>query len=443
MLGHIVEFFNVVTFSYLIVFITSLMLSALFSGYEAAIYAVLNSFENSGSDTTLKSDKGFFSYIYGSPRELLVTLLTGNIAANSTVAITGIVITKLSIDFFTLSTTSTYIVAFITILITILVFSESIPRAIAIQNPVRFTQRYYYLVRVFQFLFYPIAKVLAKSAIVLENRLPKSLNIISSDDIIDFTEENETNKSFDGEEREIFENVVEFRHTVVKEIMTSRVNISAVSTEDALGDVIELIKEKKLSRLPLYTNNLDSIVGIIYAKDLLPYLKTEFQNITINWKTIARKALFVPTTKRLDDLLSDFKREKSHIAIVVDEYGGTEGIITLDDLLEEIIGDIADETSDLHNLYTIVNENEYLFDAQIDLDDIEEILDVDLTTDEDEYETLGGLIYHLIEKIPETGEKVTYKNLELTVSVVENNRIKKVKVVKLLNDESQKIYETD
>jgi CBS domain containing-hemolysin-like protein len=198
---------------------------------------------------------------------------------------------------------------------------------------------------------------------------------------------------------------------------------------NSLDEVLSVIREKGLSRMPLYGNDLDNILGIIHSKDVLPYINSDVERTTINWRTIARKALFIPSTKKLDDLLRDFQQEKTHIAIVVDEYGGTEGLITLDDILEEIVGDISDEYDETEErLYTKFKSGVYVFDAKIDLDDMEEILDCELTSNEDDFETLGGLVYHLTERIPTVGERVYYQNLELTVHSVLNNRVRKLRV---------------
>jgi len=252
-------------------------------------------------------------------------------------------------------------------------------------------------------------------------------------------EVSEMEGSIKSDEREIIENVIEFGTTSVREIMTSRVNIVAVSTENSLNEVLALIREKGLSRMPLYENDLDNILGIIYSKDVLPYINSDIERTTINWRTIARKALFIPATKKLDDLLRDFQQEKTHIAIVVDEYGGTEGLITLDDILEEIVGDISDEYGESEEqLYTQFKNGVYVFDAKIDLDDMEEILEIELTADDDDFETLGGLVYHLTERIPNVGERVYYKGLELTIHSVQNNRVRKLRVKLNEDDAKQK-----
>lgn len=210
--------------------------------------------------------------------------------------------------------------------------------------------------------------------------------------------------------------------------MTSRVNVIGVSVTDSLSDVLTLIKQEGYSRMPLYENDLDTILGVIYAKDVLPFLGQVGKTPAFNWKTICRKALYVPQTKKLDDLLRDFQQEKTHLAVVVDEYGGTEGIVTMDDILEEIVGDIIDEEGEDDDMYTRFKSGIYIFDAQIDLDDMEDILECELTSEDDEFETLGGLIYHTTENLPTVGERIIFNNLELTVHSVQNNRIKKVRV---------------
>jgi CBS domain containing-hemolysin-like protein len=246
----------------------------------------------------------------------------------------------------------------------------------------------------------------------------------------------ETRSTGDQVHRDV-ENVIGFGNITVREIMTSRVNIVAVSIGDSLQDVLTKIRENGLSRMPLVDNDLDNILGVLYAKDVLPYLHSEEEEPSLNWKTISRKALFIPATKKLDDLLRDFQQEKTHIAIVVDEYGGTEGIVTMDDILEEIVGDITDDNGEEETLYTRFKSGIYIFDAKIDLDDMEDVLNCEITTEEDEYETLGGLIYHLTENLPMVRERMTFKNLEMTVHSVKNNRIKKVRVKVEEREEAQ------
>jgi CBS domain containing-hemolysin-like protein len=275
----------------------------------------------------------------------------------------------------------------------------------------------------------PLASLIANSTLSLEERLPKPNSKMTSEDIMTMAEVSEEEGSIRRDEREIIENVIEFGNISVREIMTSRVNIVAISTTDSLDEVLTRIRQKGLSRMPIYENDLDNILGIIHSKDVLPYINSDIERTTINWRTIARKALFIPSTKKLDDLLRDFQQEKTHIAIVVDEYGGTEGLITLDDILEEIVGDISDEYDGAEEqLFTRFRSGVYVFDAKIDLDDMEDVLDCKITSEEDDFETLGGLMYNLTERIPNVGERVYYRNIEFTIHSVQNNRVRKVRV---------------
>ncbi|MDY6994622.1 MAG: hemolysin family protein [Pseudomonadota bacterium] len=312
---------------------------------------------------------------------------------------------------------------------TILILSEITPKIIAINNPLKVSRALSRFIYTFFILLKPLSKIIADSTQILEQKIPRPSNRMTSDDIKTMAEVSEQEGSIRSDEREIIENVIEFGTTSVREIMTSRTDIVAISADQTLDDALSMIREKGLSRMPLYENDLDNILGVIHSKDVLPYIHSDVERISINWRTIARKPLFIPATKRLDDLLRDFQQEKTHIAIVVDEYGGTEGIVTLDDILEEIIGDISDEYSDDEDqLFTRFKSGVYIFDAKIDLDDMEEILECEITTPEDDFETLGGLVYHLTERIPNVGERVYYQGLELTVHSVQNNRVRKLRI---------------
>lgn len=411
------------------IMVLGLLLSALYSGSEVAFFSLVNNMDQlNRTEKYSKADSRTVKMLE-KPRRLLATILIGNTFANIVSSVLAAVITGKIAAFYGLPSTIVYAVEVVVLTFTILILSEITPKVIAINNPLKVSRRVNLFIYSNFVLLTPVSKLIAESTMVLERALPRPSNRMTSEDIKTMAEVSEQEGSIHGDEREIIENVIEFGNISVREIMTSRVNIVAVSVDNTLPDVISLIREKGLSRMPLYENDLDSIIGVIYAKDVLPYINSEMEDSIINWKTIARKALFIPATKKLDDLLRDFQHEKTHIAIVVDEYGGTEGIVTLDDILEEIVGDIVDEYGDIEEkLYTRFKSGVYVFDAKIDLDDLDEILDVNVASADDEFETLGGLVYHLTERIPNVGERMPYKNLELTVHSVENNRVKKVRV---------------
>ena len=405
-----------------------LAFSAVFSGSEVALFSLANRMGDLKQDETLGSADDRIIKMLEKPRRLLATILNGNTFANIIASVLAAVITGDIVEAFGLSEVIVFSIEVIVLTFMILILSEITPKIIAINNPMKVSRGNSAFIYVLFILLKPFAKLIADSTISLERYLPKPASKMTSEDIRTMAEVSEQEGSIKEDEREIIENVIGFGNITVREIMTSRVNIVAVALDESLQEVLSKIRENGLSRMPLFENDLDNIVGVLYAKDVLPYLNADEKEPSLNWKTVSRKALFIPATKKLDDLLRDFQQEKTHIAIVVDEYGGTEGIVTMDDILEEIVGDITDDSGEEETLYTRFKSGIYIFDAKIDLDDMEEILESEVTSEEDEFETLGGLIYHLTESLPVVGERMTYKNLELTVHSVKNNRIKKVRV---------------
>jgi len=413
----------------IVIIILGLLFSALFSGSEVAFFSLANQKDLLTEGDIEGTPDHLIVRMLEHPRRLLATILIGNTFANIVASVLAAVVTGNLVSYFGLPELLVYFVEVVILTFMILILSEITPKIIAINNPLKATRRISRFIYALFTVLKPLSSIIANSTLSLEERLPKPNSKMTSEDIMTMAEVSEQEGSIKSDEREIIENVIEFGSTTVREIMTSRVDIVAISTGNSLDEVLNLIREKGLSRMPIYENDLDNILGVIHSKDVLPYINSDIERTTINWRTIARKALFIPSTKKLDDLLRDFQQEKTHIAIVVDEYGGTEGLITLDDILEEIIGDISDEYDGIEEqLYTKFKSGVYIFDARIDLDDMEEILDCQLTSDEDEYETLGGLVYYLTERIPNVGERVYYQNLELTIHSVKNNRVHKLRV---------------
>jgi len=419
-----------------IVMIIGLVVSAIFSGSEVAFFSLSSRLESLTQAEEPHSGDSRILTMLDKPRRLLATILIGNTFANIIASVMAAVITGSLVAQFGLSEVIVFTAEVVILTFMILIISEITPKIIAINDPLSVSRRWSTFIYILFLMLKPLSKLIADSTIIMERYLPKPSNKMTTDDIRTMAEVSEQEGSIKEDEREIIENVIEFGNITVREIMTSRVNMIAVSSEDTLSDILTIIQEKALSRMPLYENDLDNILGVIYAKDILPYLSVEAEEPSFNWKTISRNALFIPATKKLDDLLRDFQQEKTHIAIVVDEYGGTEGIVTMDDILEELVGDITDESSDDQQMYTRFKNGIYIFDAQIDLDDMEDVVELELSSEDDEFETLGGLIYHLTESLPTVGERVIYKGLECTVHSVQNNRIKKVRV-KIVDDKKE------
>lgn len=414
---------------YLTVLVLGLLLSALFSGSEVAFFSLVSQMDKLDRDQKPGGKDMRIIRMLEKPRRLLATILIGNTFANIVSAVIAAVLTGYMAAYYGFPEIIVFTVEILVITFMILILSEITPKIIAINNPLRFSRRMAGFIYFHFLLFSPVSKLIAESTISLEKYLPKPLNRMTTQDLMTMAEVSEKSGSIKEDEREIIENVIEFGHTTVREIMTSRVNIVAISVHQTLKEVVEIIREKGLSRMPLYENDLDTIIGVIYSKDVLPYINSDLESNDVKWESVARNALFIPSTKKLDDLLRDFQHEKTHLAIVVDEYGGTEGLVTLDDILEEIVGDIGDEYDDNEEkLFKKFKSGVYIFDAKVDLDDMEEILNCKITSPDDEFETLGGLVYHLMERIPNVGERLQYKNLELTVHSVRNNRVRKLRV---------------
>ncbi len=413
--------------------------SAVFSGSEVAFFSLSNQQDLLEESNQEGSADQLISRMLDRPRRLLATILIGNTFANIISSVLAAVLTGYFAASLGFSEVIVFTVEIIALTFTILILSEITPKIIAINNPLKAARYLSRFIYTFFILLKPLAKLIADSTVILEENLPRPTSTMTSEDIKTMAEVSEQEGSIRSDEREIIENVIEFGTTTVREIMTSRTDIVAISSSQTLEEVLTLIREKGLSRMPLYEDDLDAILGVIHSKDVLPYIHSDVERTTINWRTIARKPLFIPATKKLDDLLRDFQQEKTHIAIVVDEYGGTEGIITLDDILEEIVGDITDEYSeDEEKLFTRFKSGVYIFDAKIDLDDMEEILNCQITSIDDDFETLGGLVYHLTERIPNVGERVYYQGMELTIHSVLKNRVRKLRV-KVNRDEATNI----
>ncbi|MEL0011159.1 MAG: hemolysin family protein [Bacteroidota bacterium] len=419
----------------LFIMLVGLIFSALFSGSEVAFFSLANRQELLNKEDQFSVHDKRLGFMLDQPRRLLATVLIGNTFANIVASVMAAVITGGLLTYIDVPELLVYTLEVIVLTFVILILSEITPKVISINNPLRVSRKLSGFVYAFFILLKPLSKLIAQSTNTLERVIPKSAQTFSSDDIKMMAEVSEQEGSIKEDEREIIENVIEFGSITVREIMTSRVNIIGVSMEDSLANVLERIRKHSLSRMPLYENDLDTIHGVIYAKDILPFIQAEGEETIINWKTISRKALFIPITKKLDDLLRDFQQEKTHMAVVVDEYGGTEGVVTMDDILEELVGEMVDESDVEENMYKRFKNGTYVFDAQIDLDEMEEILECSLTSEEDDFETLGGLIYHLTESLPTVGERVIFNELELTVHSVQKNRIKKVRV-KVLSDKT-------
>ncbi|MCK4309147.1 MAG: HlyC/CorC family transporter, partial [Candidatus Atribacteria bacterium] len=252
---------------------------------------------------------------------------------------------------------------------------------------------------------------------------------ITEEDLITLIDVGKDEGVIEEEEKEMIRNIFEFGDTMVKEVMVPRVDVDCIPSDTKLDMILNLIKKYGHSRIPVYEDTIDDIIGILYAKDLLAVYEQWFKSKEKFYlKKIIRRAYFVPENKKIDELLDIFQRDKIQIAIAIDEYGGTAGLVTMEDVVEEIVGEIIDEYDKEIKLYEIIDNNTVIVDGIISIDKINELLNIEIP--ENDFETLGGFIYDLMGRVPNKNEKIEYKNVQITIEQVVKNRIKKVKIIK-------------
>lgn len=306
----------------------------------------------------------------------------------------------------------------------LLLFGEIMPKIYSAQKTLAFCRFSAPGIWMFRSLFYPVASMLVRSTSFLNKHFARKNHNISVDELSHALEL--TDKEELKEENNILEGIIRFGGETAKEVMTSRLDVVDLDIRTPFKDVLQCIIENAYSRIPIYSENRDNIKGILYIKDLLPHLN----KVDFRWQSLIRPAYFVPETKMIDDLLRDFQANKIHIAIVVDEFGGTSGIVTMEDIIEEIVGEIHDEYDDEERTYAVLNDHTWVFEAKTQLTDFYKITKVDEEVFDEvagDSDTLAGLLLELKGEFPALHEKVTYDHYEFEVLEIDNRRILKVK----------------
>ena len=316
-----------------------------------------------------------------------------------------------------------------TVLLTflLLLFGEIMPKVFAGQHPLTFCRGAANGLMLCRKIFYPFASIVMSSGRLADRVVTKESHVLSVDDLEQALEL--TDKEELKDEQRILEGIVRFGDETAKEIMTSRQDVVDLDIKSTFQEVIQCIVENNYSRIPVYQDNSDNVRGILYVKDLLPHLS---KGSAFRWQSLIRPPYFVPETKKIDDLLREFQENKVHIAIVVDEFGGTSGIVTLEDILEEIVGEINDEYDEDEKNYTRINSNTYVFEGKTLLSDFFKILNLDDEIFEDvegDADTIAGLLLEIKGEFPKLHEKIAYKNFTFEVMEMEARRISKVKIV--------------
>ncbi len=320
-----------------------------------------------------------------------------------------------------------FFVEVIAVTFIILLFGEILPKVYANRNRKQFAMFMVYPLRVFNVVFAPLSIPMRKTSLFLHAKLGKLKSNISVDHLsqaLELTSEGDTTV----EEQKILKGIVSFGNTDTKQVMRPRIDIFAISDMLEFKEVLETITTQGFSRVPVFKENMDNVVGVLYIKDLLPHIDKE----EYNWLELLREPYFVPENKKLDDLLSEFQEMKNHLAIVVDEFGGTSGIVTLEDIIEEIVGDISDEFDDEDLVYSKLDEYNYVFEGKITLKDFYKVANIEneeiFEEQKGESETIAGFVLEVAKNFPKIGEKVRFKDYEFSVESLDKKRLKQIKV---------------
>lgn len=312
----------------------------------------------------------------------------------------------------------------------LLALAEAVARSLVHQSPEHWGARLSPLIRAFRLVFgLPATALVVSGRVLLRRRGAHSHPEETSsedDSLLSLVEMGQANGGIEAEERAMIRGIIKLVGTTAREIMVPRIDVVAASTEDTIDEVISLVMERGYSRIPLYEGTIDNVVGVLYAKDFLRYLSRGARPPSL--KDIARPPFFIPESKKVDELLSEMRASRVHIAIVVDEYGGTAGLVTIEDLLEEIVGEIEDEYDRSEVTIERLGPDEAIVDARVSIDDLNEIFG--LAVEGEDFDTVGGFVYHLLGRVPTPGDEVSADGLRLHVLNVLGRRIKKVRIVR-------------
>ena len=417
-----------------IILILLLISSALISGSEIAFFSLnqtdINELSNNGKE------KNVVVTLLERPRKLLATILITNNFINILIVLLfaslaetlfGDFNISLNLYFFTVPIRFLLEVLLVTFLI--LLFGEVLPKVYASRNALLFAKKISKFIHTVNILLTPFSMPLIAITKWVEQKFGSKASNFSVETLsqaLELTSQDATSK----DEQKILNGIVNFGNTETVQIMKPRIDVFALSDTETYEEVLSKILTNGYSRNPVYSENIDNIIGILYAKDLLAHLNKK----TFDWKTLLREPFFVPENKKLDDLLADFRAKKNHLAIVVDEYGGTSGVVTLEDVIEEIVGDINDEFDDEDVSYSKIDANNYIFEGKTSIKDFCKILDDEdeeiFEEEKGESETLAGFILEISGKFPKKGAEIKFKNYTFTIESLDKKRIKQVKATR-------------
>lgn len=412
-----------------------LFCSALISGAEVALFSLTKSQIDSFDNEDIKSTKTI-SNLLKSPKKLLATILVANnfinigvviLFASLTEKIYGNYLIKLNFYNYKFNIDITFLIEVFVITFLILLFGEILPKVYANRNNIKFSKFMAQPLKILDIIFSPISIPMRSISLLINELLGKqksNFNINYLSQAYELTSKSSTTK----EEQKILKGIVSFGNTETRQVMRPRIDIFALQKSTNFQTVISEIVKNGYSRIPVFENSIDSINGILYAKDLLPHLRKK----SFDWTKLIREPFFVPENKKLDDLMTEFQQKKVHLAIVVDEYGGTSGVISLEDIIEEIVGDISDEFDDDDIIYSKIDDSNYVLEGKTSLKDFYKIIKLEdesiFESKKGESETLAGFVLEISKSFPKIKTQYKFKNYTFTIEGIDNKRIKQIKV---------------
>jgi len=405
-----------------------LLLSALISGSEVAYYSLSPQDKKTLEEDTSKSSQRVLELLK-KPKTLLATILIGNNLVNVAIIILSSLLMKMLFNFEG-SELLGFIIQVVAVTLIILMVGEISPKVYATKNAMRLALIMGSALTFMSKLFYPLARVLVVGTRKIDQRAKEqndSGNFITADELnhaLELTTDNTTG----ADEKRILSGIVKFGSTEVRQVITPRIDVICFDTKTTYKQLQTEIVEHGFSRIPIFEDSFDNVVGILYVKDLLNHLHAPDD---FDWKPLLRNPSFVTENKKLDDLLREFQDDKNHMAVVVDEYGGSSGVISLEDIIEEIVGEISDEFDDEELIYTKIDENNYVFEGKAALIDVYRVLDITgekFEAAKGDSDSLAGFILELTGKIPQKNERIRFEHYLFTIEAADKRRVKRVKV---------------
>ncbi|MFL1894658.1 gliding motility-associated protein GldE [Aquimarina sp. 2-A2] len=425
----------------ILILLILLVFSALISGSEVALFSLTPS-DLREEEKVPEKDLKILLRLLSKPKKLLATILVANNFINIAIVLLfdslGEVYLK-DIDYLLFDYVNLrFLIEVVVVTFMILLFGEILPKIYASRNKIKFSRVMARPLRVLDWLLSPLSSPMRQITIGIHERLGKQKSNLSVDQLsqaLELTSDTDTT----SEEKKILEGIVNFGNTDTKQVMRPRMDVFALNQAAEFEEIIPEIIKNGYSRIPIYNESIDQVTGILYVKDLLPYINEK----KFDWNTLLREPYFVPENKKLDDLLNDFKNKKNHLAIVVDEYGGTSGLISLEDIIEEIVGDISDEFDDEDLVFSKLDDKNYVFEGRTALKDFYKVLKLDdssvFESRKGDAETIAGFLLEISGNFPEKNEILTVENYDFIIESLDNKRIKQVKLTinDVRNDEAE------